>query len=165
MIYTGNYENCKELNNFVSISKDGGKSVNFKGKKYYQLSPKLEFFKKWKENIGKITEEENIRFYIEHYYNEVLKDLDISELLTELGTNFIMGCYEKSDDFCHRFIVANYLELVLGINIDEIKVKDGKIITLPKSKMYKKIGNILCETIIKDIDSQKKRKEKTMILL
>ena len=54
---------------------------------------------------------------------------------------------------------------MLGIEINEIKIDNNKIITLPKNQMYKKISNILCETIIKDIDSRPERKQKTMILI
>ena len=165
MIYTGNYENCSKSSKFVSISNDSDKKLNYKGRYYSPLVPKLELLKKWKANIGKIKEEENMRYYIENYYKEVLEELDIPELFYELGSKFIIGGHENSDEFSQRYIVAAYLELMLGIEINEIKIDNNKIITLPKNQMYKKISNILCETIIKDIDSRPERKQKTMILI
>ena len=73
MIYTGNYNNCSNSKMFVSISGDKGKDAGYEGRYYLPLAPKKEFFEKWKENIGKITEEENMLFYIENYYRKVLK--------------------------------------------------------------------------------------------
>ena len=39
-------------------------------------------------------------------------------------------CYEDNMEFCHRHIVAAWLELSLGIEINEIVVKNGKIVNI-----------------------------------
>lgn len=159
MIYTGNYKNCKDSELFVSISGDHGKSVNFKGRCYSLLAPKLSFWQKWHDNIGKIKEIDNMYFYIENYYYQVLRDLDINLLLSTLGNNFILGCYEENGEFCHRYIVALYLEMLLGIEIEEVMIKNNKLIKLPKTKTLQVIKNILCEVIIKDIQNTNNKKD------
>ena len=44
--------------NKISISGDRGRSVDFIGKSLIQLAPKKEFWRIWKDNIGKIPEED-----------------------------------------------------------------------------------------------------------
>ena len=124
-IFTGNYTNCT-YGNLISISGNKGKSANFEGKYIKELAPKLEFWKVWHANIGKISEEENIKYYIEQYYLQVLKDLDIESLL-ENEIDPILLCYEDSNDFCHRHIVAEYVELKYGIEVKEIEINSNNI--------------------------------------
>ena len=76
MIYTSNYEECY-VGNLISISGDKGRSVGFVGKAITALAPKIGFWTEWPDNIGKIPEEENTRFYIKHYYDEVLSKVGI----------------------------------------------------------------------------------------
>lgn len=137
VIYTGNYENCKSGRKIVSISGDGGKQVGFTGKRYKLLAPKLSFWKTWHDNIGKIPEKENNIFYIKQYYESVLKNLDISQLLKELNGS-IMLCYESNLEFCHRHIVAAYIECESGIIVPEIALDTlGNIIELERPMWIK----------------------------
>lgn len=55
-----------------AISGNKGKDVNYIGKCYPKLAPKKSFWKIWHDNIGKISEEENNKYYIEQFYKEVL---------------------------------------------------------------------------------------------
>lgn len=162
MIYTGNYKNCSSSKMFVSISGDKGKDAGYDGRYYLPLAPKKDFFKEWKENIKKRSEEENMLFYIENYYEKVLKNIDIDSLICNLEFPCIMGCYEDDDKFCHRYIAAAYLELIFGIDIPEVKVVDNKLIRLPKSEISKKVSNILYDVLVKDIDNEKCAKTKIM---
>lgn len=127
MLYTENYTNC-EGSICVSISGDGGKKANFRGQKYPALAPKFDFWKIWHNNIGKISEEENTRYYIHEYYNQVLKNLDPYKVFSALD-NSILLCYENEKEFCHRHLVAFWLEENLKVNVDEVKItkKDGLI--------------------------------------
>ena len=133
MIVTSSY---KEMNEDwfkrVSISADRGKSAGYEGKYYQPLAPKKEFWRKWKDNRGIVPEEENNRFYIEHYFDEVLKNLDPEKVYNELN-NTILLCYEDNNEFCHRHIVAAWLELLLEIEVNEVKVEamDLKITDKP----------------------------------
>lgn len=48
-----------------------------------KLAPKKGFWTTFNNNIGKIPEEENVRYYIEEYSKQVLSKVDIEELLKD----------------------------------------------------------------------------------
>ena len=77
MISTSSYNNWQS-NQYItySISGDREKSVNYKGRCYSKLAPKLSFWKIWHDNIGKVSAEENNRYYVQEYWNQVLSKLD-----------------------------------------------------------------------------------------
>jgi len=106
MIYTGSYNNCKncDIKNIVSISGDKGASIGFNGSTYSNLAPKLSFWTKWHNNIGKIPESENNDFYIKEYYENVLAKLNPIDILNYLR-ECILLCYEEPQDFYHIHIV------------------------------------------------------------
>ena len=131
----------------VAISRDEGKLVGFDGRAMKKLSP-FTFFKKWKEteealnldfkhkimseNLYLKLKSENQRSYIEKFYDNVLSKLAPQEIYDELGENAVLLCFEKPTEFCHRFLVAGWLEMNLGIEIAEYgfendeKVKKNK---------------------------------------
>ena len=99
------------IDNYVSIA---GKCPNwYKGREYKKLAPKYWFFKKYKLDGDEIS-------YTKDYYKEVLDKLDPQEIYDKLGEDAIILCWEKPGDFCHRRLVAEWLEKALGITIDEI---------------------------------------------
>ena len=116
MIYTGSYKNCLK-GHLLSISGDRGKSVNFKGACFSALAPKLSFWQIWRNNIGKVADEENNRYYIKEYYEQVLKQLDANEIIKYFMDGTILLCYEDNLEFCHRHIVAYWLEKTLNISV------------------------------------------------
>jgi hypothetical protein len=79
---------------------------------YKPLAPKYWFFKKYKEDG-----DEN--YYTEQYYKCVLNQLDPVKIYEEFK-DCVLLCYEKPGDFCHRRIVAKWLETELGIVVPEI---------------------------------------------
>lgn len=128
--YTATNDGKKYIKlNRVSISGDRGKKEEFQGKCYPALAPKKDFWKTWHENIGKIDEIENNKYYIEEYYKQVLAKLDPVTVFDELKHKILL-CYEDSNTFCHRHIVAAWLELCLGIEVPEIN-KDVKMVSRP----------------------------------
>lgn len=77
MISTSSYKNFETgMYRCCSISGDRGKTAGYEGYSYSALAPKHEFWQVWHDNIGKISEEENTRYYIEEYYKQVLSKLD-----------------------------------------------------------------------------------------
>jgi len=127
MIRTGNYKNFKDTKYLTkSISWDKGESVNYNDSCFPLLAPKLSFWKKWKENIGKVSEKENNRYYIEEYYKQVLADLDPEEIYKKLCYNILL-CYEESNEFCHRHIVAAWFELMLDVIVPEVIIEKGLV--------------------------------------
>jgi len=145
-IFTGNYYECK-AGNLISISHDKGKSAGFTGKTISELAPKRQFWDIWRDNIGKISEEENNRYYIEEYYKQILSKIDIEELLKD-QQNPILLCYEKEQEFCHRHIVAEYIEYKYGIKVRDIKIDENLKITENKRPKY--IKEFLLEAIKKE---------------
>lgn len=124
-IMTGNYDNCK-TGNLVSISGDKGKAVSYEGIYMVGLAPKKSFWNIWHNNIGKIPEQENIRYYVKKYYEEVLSKYDPLQLYNLLENETILLCYESNEDFCHRHLSAFYLELFLGIHTSEVRVNSKR---------------------------------------
>lgn len=107
-IYTSYFANIKNLpDNIEPIAICGGIPNGYKGKWLKFLAPKWWFFSKWKENHDN-------DFYIENYNKEVLDKLNpeqvIKIIVHEAGNKIpCLICYEKPDNFCHRHLVANWL--------------------------------------------------------
>ena len=140
---TGNYSSVLS-GNAVSVTGDGGNAWCYFGNAYKKLVPKLvtylpyaekyEQLQKLKKDALKIKEYYLFRKkiedeYIQSYYDIRLKDLDVLELLKILydkyGDNIILLCHEPIDEFCHRRLIADYIELKTGIYIPEISVDEN----------------------------------------
>ncbi len=112
MIYTSYFSKLKSLpKDIVPISICGKAPVWYKGPQYKKLSPKYDFFMRWKE-----THDND--YYIKCFNEQVLGTLDASNVIKEL-TDLIpedsicqticLVCYEKPSNFCHRHLVADWL--------------------------------------------------------
>ena len=145
-IFTGNYDECK-TGNLISISGDRGKSIGFVGKAIPQLAPKRVFWNIWHSNMGKISSEANDRYYIQEYYRQVLSKVNIEELLRG-EKDPILLCYEKGQDFCHRHILAEYIEMLYGIKVRDIKV--DKNLNIEENKRPEYIRRMLESVIEKE---------------
>ena len=88
VVLTGNYENCK-TGNLISISGDRGEDAGFVGKCIPELVPKKDFFRRYKDNKGKIPDEVNDRYYIEQYYDTVLSKLDPKDTYEKLVNDYL----------------------------------------------------------------------------
>ena len=137
---TGNYYDVKS-GNTVSITGDGGNACGYYGPAYKKLAPKLVTYtpyaekldelNKLKEDLNKYKQyrKEIEDEYIESYYDIRLKNLNVNELLEILnkkfGNNIILLCHEPVDEFCHRRLVADYIELKTGMYIPEVKVDEN----------------------------------------
>ena len=140
VIFTGSYSNCK-TGNLVSISGDKGKDANFFGNAYTLLAPKKDFFRTWKDNKrNQVDEDENNIYYMTEFYNKVLKPLDPQKVLDDLstfGNNIIILCYEESFEFCHRHLVATWLERKLNIRVHEVATdEDGCMYHMARNTKY-----------------------------
>ena len=123
MINTSSYKNWQS-NKYTtySISEDCGKEVGYSGKCFKSLAPKLSFWEVWHKNIGILPEEENNRYYVEEYYKRVLYKLNPEEIYRKLDNSTLL-CYEENTEFCHRHIIAAWLEILLDIKVPE-KIKN-----------------------------------------
>ena len=122
MIYTGYYAKLKKYEEDglypISIS---GKVPDFYTKAYWSdFAPRYEDFLEWK--AGKIDDLEFTKKYRE--WLDSLNKQEIRDVIKELedeGNKIVFLCYEKSGDFCHRHILADWLEENLGYVVDEYK--------------------------------------------
>lgn len=112
MIYTSYFAKLKELenHNIIPISICGKAPDWYKGLQYKKLAPKYEFFMELKKNHDN-------NYYIEHFQTEVLDGLDILNVIRDIidisnqekKNDIALICYEKPSDFCHRHLVADWL--------------------------------------------------------
>lgn len=93
----------------VPIAICGKSPQGYKGLEYKKLAPKYWFFKEWKLN-------KDNEFYIKNFRKEVLEVLNPEKVVKELcdmagvlQDKIALVCYEKSTDFCHRHLVAEWL--------------------------------------------------------
>lgn len=140
MISTSSYKNFETgMYRRCSISFDEGRSAGYTGDCYLDLAPKREFWDVWKANRGKISEEENTRYYVEEYYKQVLSKVNIEELLQD-EKDPILLCYEKSNEFCHRHILAEYINLIYGVSVPDVSINDNlEIIVNERPDMIRQI--------------------------
>lgn len=108
MIYTTYFAKLKTLpSTIVPISICGKAPAWYDGLQYKQLAPKWAFFQEWKRT-------KDNQFYVRCFNEQVLSPLVAEQVVTELyllagGKNVALVCYEKPGDFCHRYLVAEWL--------------------------------------------------------
>ena len=114
MIYTSYFAKLSKIpSNITPIAICGKSPEWYKGIQYKKLAPKYDFFMKWKENHDN-------DYYIKCFNEQVLDKTDILTVIRDLidlsnadgglvGKNICLICYEKPSDFCHRHLVADWL--------------------------------------------------------
>lgn len=138
---TGNYENVKQGNR-VSVTGDGGNAWGFFGPSYKKLAPRLVTYLPYAEKYDELVHAKSILSveeynaqrkkieyeYILSFYETRLKDLDVKKLLSifkeRFGEEIILLCHEEIWEFCHRRLLADYIELLTGIYIPEVAVDE-----------------------------------------
>ena len=114
MIYTSYFAKLKSLpENIIPISICGKAPDWYKGLQYKKLAPKYGFFMEWKKNHYN-------DYYIKCFSEQVLDKLNVLTVMRDLidlvnstedhiGKEIALICYEKPSDFCHRHLVAEWL--------------------------------------------------------
>ena len=143
---TGCYQNIM-LGNTVSITGDGGNAWGYFGSAYKKLAPSWKLYEYWRDNPGHLSDDDLIDYYIKEYLKHRLLNLDVPELLSVLkekfGEEIILLCHElpgieiNKETFCHRRVVADYIELESGIIIPEISTDIQGNITALEQRDYK----------------------------
>lgn len=132
MIYTSYFAKLKSLpENIIPISICGKAPDWYKGLQYKKFAPKYGFFMEWKKNHDN-------DYYIKCFNEQVLDKLNVLTVMRDLidlvnstedhiGKEIVLICYEKPSDFCHRHLVAEWLNSN-GIQCKEWDCKeiDGK---------------------------------------
>lgn len=155
---TGSYDNVKS-GNTVSVTGDGGNAWDYYGAAYKKLAPRLmtylPYAEKYEELLN-ITDEDKYKLfrrkiedeYIKSYYDTRLKDLDVDNLLEILNEKFgdkiILLCHEPIEEFCHRRLIADYIELETGIYIPEVSVdKNNKVKKLTPIRYKNRLKSVI----------------------
>jgi hypothetical protein len=76
-----------------------------------------------------IIHEKDPELYKKRYYEEVLSKLDPEQVASDLEGSVLL-CHEKDSTFCHRKIVAEWLEAALGIKVPEMEHAVNKMPSL-----------------------------------
>lgn len=135
MIYTTYFDNVKNLDkNIIPIAICGKCPDNWKGLKFPKLAPKKKFWEIWKKS-------KDNNYYVEHYEKEVLSEFEspfeaieqLYNLLSEEQKEYLkitncppwsndkihiaLVCYEKPGEFCHRNLVAKWINSYFNMEI------------------------------------------------
>ncbi|MBE6152254.1 MAG: hypothetical protein E7165_02955 [Firmicutes bacterium] len=148
IIGTSCYQNAKS-GNTVSITGDGGNAWGYYGPAYKKLAPSWKLYEYWRDNPDDLSDVKLIEYYIQEYFNHRLANLNTKELLYEFkerfGKEIILLCHElpsnsnimTKQNFCHRRVDADFIELTTGIVIPEITIDEQGKTTLQKQPDYK----------------------------
>jgi len=99
-----------ELPNAVSIAL---KAPDFyKGLEFLPLAPTWEIISYYKKK-------NDIHLYTERYVEEILFPLDPEQVYQDLKYSVLL-CWESPSKFCHRRLVAKWLEESLNVKIPEL---------------------------------------------
>jgi uncharacterized protein (DUF488 family) len=110
---TSYYAKSSKLLNAVSIAIRPPFYLRGKIKEYTKLAPQYWFLKIYKQDG-------NEKYYTEQYQKYVLDLLNPKKVFDELGQNAVLLCYERPEKFCHRHLVAKWLEKHLNIKVVEL---------------------------------------------
>jgi len=105
-VQTSNFARSSKDDNAVAICR--GIPCWYKGRRYPLLAPDWQLIK--------IEDEQLFR---KLYFEQVLSNLDPRQVYEDLGPDAVMLCWESPGKFCHRRLVAEWLEKALGISVPE----------------------------------------------
>ena len=104
--------------------------IDWTGLQFPTLAPDRQLFFAIKQN--NITNEQ----YAKLYKEQTLSQLD-PQFIYNMFKNNVLLCWEDPGEFCHRRIVARWLEESLGISVPEWNIRDEKIEQIQKDKNIK----------------------------
>ena len=81
-------------------------------RRYISLAPSIDLLNRSKAGLSWPE-------YVKEYQREILGKLDPAKVLSDLGDEAILLCWEKPDEDCHRRLVAEWLEKHLDIKVPE----------------------------------------------
>ena len=126
MIYTGYWAKIKEYeqNNLTPVGISGWSPDGYTGKTYKKLAPKYTWWKEWHDN--NLSEQ----WYIDKYKETVLQTLNptvVAQDLQKMGNNVVLLCFETPDKFCHRHLVAEWLNAKTKLDVREYILQSQQI--------------------------------------
>lgn len=94
----------------------------------------------------------------------MLSQVDIEELLKDENDPILL-CYERGQDFCHRHVLAEFINIRYGINVEDLII--GENLNIKINKRPENVRRILEEVLIEQLPSMSdevlKRKVEGMI--
>jgi len=109
---TSYFANLKNLDQSKAVSIAGKAPEWYVGEEYTTIAPKYWFFKKFKEDGDK-------EFYKEQFQKEVLDLLDPKKVYEYLKDSILI-CWERRGKFCHRRLVAEWIQKNIGVEVLEL---------------------------------------------
>lgn len=116
-IYTSYY--ARNSANEKSVSISASAPDYFKGPRMAELTPSWDLLNSFKE--GNINQVEYGELYIELLKS---RDLTAQKIYDSIHDETILLCYEKAGEFCHRRVLAEWLEDELGVEIKEWQTEE-----------------------------------------
>lgn len=123
-IYTSYFARIRQLPpSIVTISISLYPPKGYQGIRYTKLAPTDQILREYKAGGS-------IERYTAAYQRDVLSKLDPVALVANLedyfgGKDISFVCYEKSGDFCHRHLVAEWLRAA-GFPVEEWRPEDDQ---------------------------------------
>lgn len=120
MIYTSYYANYRNFRDMFRVSISRSAPIGSYDRKLIRLAPTADLLQKSKSNS--ITNEE----YTSIYNNQLLSlesDGYIDQFIKDLSAiqgDVVLLCYEKTGKFCHRHLLAEWLNTNHHMNIREL---------------------------------------------
>ena len=118
-LFTSNYARAGANPNALAISAKA--PPWYQGKTFPLLAPTWDILHAYKR--GEIDQDEYIRRYLLLLKKRKLTPDSVVEMLPD---GAILLCYEKPSDFCHRRIVADWIELETDIKVNELLLEKEK---------------------------------------
>lgn len=115
-VYTSNYARKGSHPNAIAISRKPPDW--YTGTTLPELAPTWKMIMAYKE--GNITETDFISMYVDLLHRQ---RFDPNKFIEPLPDSTFLLCYEKPGDFCHRRVLAEWIELKTGITIPEWKTE------------------------------------------
>ena len=108
-IYTSYFAKMNKFpSDFIPVAICGWIPDFYKGLWTKKVAPKWSFLQAWKQNHDN-------DLYIEHFNKEILDAttpedfINLLKNMTNNAENVVLLCYEKPSDFCHRHLVADWI--------------------------------------------------------
>ena len=108
-IYTTYFANLRKLpETIVPVSICARPPKGWRGSEYKPLAPTYNILMSYKQNHDELD-------YVKQYKTLVLNKLHFKDVVEHLqilsaGRDIALVCYEKSEDFCHRHLVADWFK-------------------------------------------------------
>ena len=122
-LFTGYFANTKKYieAGYTPVSIAGRTPDFFIGEHWVDFAPRKDMFLRWKN--GESSDIDYSQEYLR--YLDTIPEEDIEELreMTK-EAKYVMCCYEKVGDFCHRNYLALFLRKKFGFNVRELILEE-----------------------------------------